>query len=58
MQRCISTTEEDNEPVYSGLYRQGVFICEWSLIQVLLYVHRDTKSVLMYYQKYLLSGLV
>ena len=26
----------DIEPAYSGLYRQVVFICEWSLRQVLL----------------------
>ena len=34
---AFSTAEVDNEPAYHGHYRQKVFICEWSLRQVLLY---------------------
>ena len=32
--RCFSTTEVNNEPAYSGLYGQVVFVCKWSLRQV------------------------
>ena len=38
VQRCFSTTEVNIEPAYSGLYKQVVFICEWSLRQVSLYL--------------------
>ena len=34
----FSTSEVGNDPAYCGLYRQVVFICEWSLRLVLLHV--------------------
>ena len=36
--RCFNTTEVNNEPAYSGLCTQVVFVCKWSFRQASLYV--------------------
>lgn len=36
--KCFSATEVNNEPDCSGLFRQVIFVCKWSLRHVLLYI--------------------